>query len=113
MKIPNVEQAFVAQEKVVDYLLSEVHSEGKAIFFRRMGFSLEYWNVLAQALQTHAAECEVAKTVTSVHGVKYVVEGVFSTPDGRKPKLRSVWIVENGETVPRFVTAYPLEDVKP
>jgi hypothetical protein len=29
-------------------------------------------------------------------------------PDGRTPTIRSVWFIETGEEVPRFVTAYPL-----
>jgi hypothetical protein len=29
------------------------------------------------------------------------------SPDGRDPRISSVWIVEGGEGGPRFVTAYP------
>ncbi len=36
------------------------------------------------------------------------VEGKLSTPDARDPLVRSVWFIEHGEDVPRFVTAYPM-----
>ena len=32
----------------------------------------------------------------------------MKTPDGRAPRLRSVWFIETGADTPRFVTAYPL-----
>lgn len=111
-KVPNHDQAIVPQEKVVDYLLSETHPDGKgkAIFFKKFGFSVESWETLAQALIEHISECEVSKATTNQHGTKYVVEGVFKTPDKRNPLLRSVWIIENEQTQPRIVTAYPMED---
>ncbi|MGH3976576.1 MAG: DUF6883 domain-containing protein [Pseudonocardiaceae bacterium] len=28
---------------------------------------------------------------------------------GRTPSIRSVWFLESGQDVPRFVTAYPLK----
>ena len=36
------------------------------------------------------------------------VEGLVETPSGRRPRLRSVWLVETGKLAPRFITAYPL-----
>ena len=40
MKLPNVEQVIVPRAKIVDYLLSETHRNGryKAAFFLRFGF---------------------------------------------------------------------------
>ncbi len=39
MKLPNHEKAFVPREKIVDYLLSPFHKDGKgkAAFFKRFG----------------------------------------------------------------------------
>ena len=49
MRLPNYEKAFVPREKIVDYLLSFVHKDGraKAEFFTRFGFASESWKVLA------------------------------------------------------------------
>jgi hypothetical protein len=30
-------------------------------------------------------------------------------PDGRQPSVLSVWFLRSEETVPRFVTAYPIK----
>ena len=73
------------------------------------GFSAEGWEVLANALHRHAAENEVVKAEQTPFGTRYVVEGPLYTPDGGSVKVRVVWFVEHAETIPRLVTAYPLE----
>ena len=72
MKLPNGEQSRVDREKVKDYLLSVTHPEssGKAEFFRRFGFRLENWVVLANALREHGASHPVAKSVESPYGTR-------------------------------------------
>lgn len=115
MKIPNLDNAEVPEAKVSDYLLSITHPDGsgKAGFFTQFGFAPAAREDLVQALLRHAAEHEIAKSEDSPYGLRYVVEGVLHTPDGRTPNVRSVWFVENGEDAPRFVTAYPLRRRKP
>jgi hypothetical protein len=36
------------------------------------------------------------------------IEGALQSPDERNPEIRSVWIIENDDDVPKLVTAYPL-----
>ena len=64
--------------------------------------------ILRTRLGEHATRHEVAAIEESPFGTRYVVDGIMSTPDGREPRVRSVWFIEAGESVPRFVTAYPL-----
>lgn len=73
------------------------------------GFTVEHWEILAEALLAHAATHEIAKIESSPFGLRYVIEGIISTPDGRMPHVRAVWFMENGEDRARFVTACPLE----
>ena len=111
MELPNCVRAVVPQEKITGYLLSFAHRDGraKAAFFTRFGFSADAWRELAAARRHHAASYEVARVESSPFGTRYVIEGAIATPDGRNPEIRSVWFIETGEDVPRFVTAYPLE----
>jgi hypothetical protein len=111
MKLPNVEQAEVPEEKITGYLLSTTHRDGKhkAVFFRSFGFEPTAWQQLIQALRDHARQHDIIREELSPFGVRYVVEGTISAPDGRAPNVRTVWFVETGQTTPRFVTAYPLE----
>lgn len=111
MNLPNHDKAVVPQRKVVGYLLSHSHRDGrsKAKFFAQFGFSAEGWEELAQALRQHAADHEIAKAEQSLFGTRYVIEGQITTPDGRTPLIRSVWFIPTGETIPQFATAYPLK----
>jgi hypothetical protein len=89
MNLPNHEQARVQETKVKDYLLSNTHPEGKdkAVFFTRLGFSVESWAEFAEALIQHAAEYEVSETVSSPFGTKYIIDGSLETPDERNPEI--------------------------
>lgn len=111
MKLPNRERAVIPEGKLRDYLLSPSHQHGrhKAFFFRRFGFTQERWQELASALRAHVERHEVGKVEESPFGMRYVVEGDFTTPVGRVVRVRTVWYMERGEDFPRFVTAYPLE----
>jgi hypothetical protein len=108
--LPRAEDAVVEESKVRGYLLNFDHDDGKhkAEFFSRFGFSSDRWEELAEALRSHAIRNDVTKAVGSPYGVRYVVEGPMKAPDGREPDVRTVWIIDEGEELPRVVTAYPL-----
>lgn len=114
MKLPNAEQAQVDREKIVGYLLSVQHEKGKskALFFQHFGFRVEEWEKLANALKAHAVAHPVTKQVVFEHGTLYIIEGDMETPSGRRPKVRTVWIMKKGTTSPRLVTSYARRDGK-
>ena len=109
--LPNRERAVIDPEKISGYLLDREHPEGgpKALFFFAVGFAAERAEDLAAALLAHTEE-PVSSTSETTFGVKYVIDGPFRASGGRTRMLRSVWIVDEGEDRPRFVTAYPLEE---
>ena len=110
MQLPHTENAVVAEEKIVGYLLNAQHPDGagKAKFYESLGFDVSLWQVLADALKDQVEHSPVSRHVDSVHGSKYIIEGPLQTPSGRTVVVRSVWIIDRGETVPRLVTAYPI-----
>lgn len=114
MKLPNLENAIVPREKIVDYLLSLIHKDGraKAEFFSRFGFTSTNWEMLAEELKRHAERHEVKKQEPSPFGVRYIIDGEIDASDGRKPKVRVVWFVENETDIPRLVTAYPMKGTR-
>ena len=108
MKLPNDGAAVVDRRKITGYLLDPLNAQnqGKARHFGQFGFVASEWQALATALTEHPITNDVIKTERSPYGMKYVVECNLTTPDGRNPCLRSVWIVDNGQSIPRLVTAY-------
>jgi hypothetical protein len=115
VKLPNAAHGFIPEEKLTKYLLSMAHPVGrsKAVFFLSQGFSPESWPDLAAALVQHAEQHEVAGMEVRPEGTVFRVDGPLSTPGGRTPLVRSIWILENGVSAPRFVTAYALTRKKP
>jgi len=111
VKLPNYENAIVSETKITGYLLSIKHRDGrsKAEVFAQLGFMGDAWEKLAKSLLQHAAENEVAKVEDSPFGKRYIVEGKLFGSGDKTAVVRSVWFVETGEHIPRFVTAYPLQ----
>lgn len=110
-KLPNHEKCSVPEAKITRYLLNLESENGrsKARFFLAFGFTIEAWQIMAEALKQHAAAHEVTATVVrETFGVNYVVEGTLNTPDGRNPEVRVIWAIDEGDDVPRLVSAYPL-----
>ncbi len=110
MRLPNAHLAVVEPEKVFGYLLNGAHEDGasKARFFASFGFLAEEWEALAKALRTHGQTHEVARTNETPFGPRYEVAGALLSPDGRAPRVQSVWQWDEGEIAPRLITAYPL-----
>jgi uncharacterized protein DUF6883 len=111
MKLPNAHLASVEREKITDYLLNPGHKYGasKARFFVGFGFGLRSWETLAEALREHAQRYEVSRTRQTRWGPRYEIDGELNAPDGRRPRVRTVWQLDEGEIAPRLITAYPLE----
>ena len=108
MQLPHFESAVIPPEKLRDYLLSPVHPIGrfKSAFFRRLGYSPDSWERLAadfRSLLVHESQLVEA----TEFGEKYMVRGTLTGPNGRSAPVATVWIILNGQTAPRFVTAYP------
>lgn len=110
MKLPNREKAYIPAAKLLDYLLSLTHAEGKAKakFLRGFGYDESNVTLLEQGLLSIARSEDVTDMVASPHGTKYVIEGILITPFNRAVQVRTVWIIDAGHETPRFVTAYPL-----
>jgi hypothetical protein len=108
--MPNPAAAVVDKRKAVDYLLNAANPDngGKAAFFAARGFLVSNPEVLIKALLALAHE-NVARTTSSVHGDKYVIDGFLACPAGQASAIRTIWIVEQGAVAPRLVTAYPRE----
>ncbi len=111
MILPHIEAASIPRSKIVEYLLSPFHKDGKgkAVFFKRFGFTAELWQILSEALIKHACENEVVKEETTHFGKRYVIEGSLETPDGRAAEIRAVWFIDIESSVPRLATAYPIK----
>jgi hypothetical protein len=102
-------QAHIDERKIVDYLLTTAHPVGgaKAAYFMSLGYRAEEWPRLRDDLAHIAQNGEVIDVGATAYGLKMVVDGVVESPCGRIVALRTVWISDEFDGVPRLVTAYP------
>lgn len=111
MKLPNRKNAVIRREKLTGYLLSLTHEEGKskAKFFRGIGFNETNIEKLEQTLLTIGKSNDVRKVddAKSEYVIKYIIDGVIESPNGKQYKTRTVWRIKIGNKIPGFVTAYP------
>jgi hypothetical protein len=108
MRLPHAESAVIDSRKLTLYLLSTEHISGryKAAYFGQAGFSIRHWELLAGELRRLALE-EAERGERTPFGQKYLTRGRIVGPTGRALTVTAVWIVLNGEEIPRLVTAYP------
>ena len=107
--LPYAQHAVVDPAKVRDYLLSVSHPVGrfKATVFFALGYTTENWQVLRDDLLTLAHSARATPGQSGPYGQKFEVSGTLRGPSGRAAKITSVWLLPVGESVPRFITAYP------
>lgn len=110
MKLPNRKNVIISRDKLLMYLLSETHPDGmfKAKFFRSHGYNNKTVALLEKSLRSIVQSGDVLDIVSSEYGTKYVIVGKIKTPTGKAVKLKTIWIIDEGEECPRFVTAYPV-----
>lgn len=111
MRLPNAHLVIVEREKITEYLLNPSHRYGasKARFFLEFGFQIDDWEVFAEALREQGQVHEVSLVRQTRWGPRYEIDGELNAPDGRQPRIRTVWQLDDGQIAPRLITAYPLE----
>lgn len=109
MTVPNAERALIATEKLTGYLLNMSHKRGgpKARLLLGFGYRSDNPQSLESDLRVQHLSLEVTRTHESAFGVVYEIEGPIKTPSGRTVRFYSVWQVNTGTDMPRFITMYP------
>ena len=100
--------AVIPQEKLTRYLLSHEHPIGrfKARFFASLGYTEAEWTRLADDLRSQHLSVDAEEASRTRFGRKFVITAPLTGPNGASASVCSVWIVREGESEPRFVTAY-------
>lgn len=109
MTLPNADRAIIAVEKLTGYLLSVSHRRGgpKARLLVSVGYRSDDPQSLDSDLRTQHLSLDVTRTSENPYGVVYEIEGPIKTPSGKTVRFCSIWQVDTGTDVPRFITMYP------
>ncbi len=109
MTVPNAERAVIAADKLTRYLLNLSHKRGggKARLLVSVGYRSDKPGILEADLRSQHLPLDVTGTSTNPYGAVYEIEGAIKTPSGRVVRFCSVWQIDTGADVPRFITMYP------
>lgn len=108
MKLLNADRAVVDLAKLLDYSLNSAHPEGKhksRVFASSLGFTISDAGRLREMILSQVFQQEATQGRTDEHGVRYTVD--FELQGLRdRATIRTAWIIDTGETVPRLVSCY-------
>ena len=109
MTVPNADRAIIAPEKITGYLLNVSHKRcgPKARLLLSVGYRSDNPQSLESDLRAQHLSLDVTRTHENAYGVVYEIEGPIKTPSGRIVRFCSVWQVDTGTHMPRFITMYP------
>ena len=112
-RLPNAHLALVEQTKIRGYLLNPSTSLRRQQSTVLCGIRLHhgYLGDIGRCPEGARRPNEVVRMKETGFGPRYEIEGALETPDGRRPRVRTVWQVDQGQIAPRLITAYPLETI--
>ena len=108
MRLPNYQNAFIDDTKLVEYCLNMEHGIGKhkaQVFKSALRITAQNYFLLKQEILKAIADKECEETEMIEHGKLYVVDFEM-TNFGLKAEVRSSWIIRNNEDFPRLTTCY-------
>ena len=109
MTIPGADRAIIAAEKLTAYLLNVSHKRGaaKARLLLSVGYRSDAPQTLESDLRAQHLSLDATRTLETPYGVVYEIEGPIRTPSGKTVRFCSIWQIDTGTQVPRFITMYP------
>jgi hypothetical protein len=109
MKLPHGDRAIVDIQKLSGYCLNPDHHRGKnkARVFASIGFRLADAAELREAILRAAVSEEAQPGPSSEYGQRFVLDFDMSR-FARAIRIRTTWIIREGEEVPRLTSCYVL-----
>ena len=109
MKLPNAENAIIAEDKLAGYLLDLGHRRGgsKAKLLHSLGYETQHWQRLADDVRQQHLTAEVIEERDTVWGRRYDIVAPLTGPSGDAVLFRTIWQIDLGSDRPRFITMYP------
>lgn len=114
--LPNAFHAATPEEKFKDYLLNFDHPTGKHkahVINSVLGYNKNNWAEFSDKLYREVQKSPVTKVTpftfskggATIEATKYEVPIIMSGKKSRMLRLQTVWQVDKGSSVPRFITA--------
>lgn len=111
MKLPNKEQAIIAPEKLIAYLLNTEHKRGgtKARFLSQFGYRAENWQQLNSDVRLYHLDAEVDVVRQTSFGMRYEIRAPLKTPVGRMLYVERFGKLTLGLTLPGLLPSFRIK----
>ena len=109
MSLPNGDRAIVSLSRLRDYNLNPDHPTGKhkaRVLLAALGFTQTDAQRLQTILKRIARTHPAIKGDADEYGQRYTIDFELENEAGDAIDLRSGWMIDEGETVPRCLTVF-------
>ncbi|AQG78090.1 DUF6883 domain-containing protein [Spirosoma montaniterrae] len=108
MLLPFAERAYINDQKLIGYCLSETHISGKhkaRVFKASLHLTSDDYLILKDAILTAVLLNDAHAAGQNNQGELYTVDFILKHKNRVAP-IRTAWIVRFGESFPRLVSCY-------
>jgi hypothetical protein len=105
MKLPA--DSIIPLEKLTRYLLVPQKRADKSAFLLRGGYQLENANQLLDDLRSQILALDAVPAGSTKFGNFFQIRGVLHAPNGKKLRVKTIWMREHLRGVVRFITLLP------
>ena len=109
-RLANGDQALVDLRKLEEYCLSPVHPRGRhkaRVFRQALDIDLKDARWLRDQISEAARAGEAVELGSDAFGERWQIDFAVER-HGKNGIIRTVWIMRNGEGIPRFITCWVL-----
>ena len=109
-RLPNHAKAVFPKAKFKNYLLNPTKEPNKSRVFKQLGYTMKNDKRLETDIRKGLKENKATVFNPNKYGTPVQVEMTLGIDKQRK--MVTAWMIDKGTKIPRFVTAYPAEEVK-
>jgi hypothetical protein len=108
MKLP--QDAVIPRKKISNYLLEWRPENDKSQFLARAGYTVGQAEQLAIDIRQQLLALDAEFAETTEYGDLYRIAGTLTGPNGQTLRVVSIWMIESGTNITKFITLYPVKE---
>ena len=108
-RMPRFQHAVIPRAKIRDYLVSPKNTDGKAAFFKAIGYTTRNAGRFVNDIRKGIAGNTAVVTRKNGYG-RVSIQVIMELGITRRAKVITGWCIEPGEKNPKLVTAYPFKE---
>ena len=105
MKLP--QNATIAREKMIHYLLKWQPDNDKSKFLKLAGYSADNWQRLVGDIRKQVLSTDAEPLRKTAYGDLFRIRGVLKGPNGATLRIVTIWMQENVSEKTKFITLFP------